>query len=197
MFAKRRVDGFLCLQTKVLFCSPDAKGLSPVLLQSSSWDDFVTVWLLAPHMNLMVSPTDALRAKGTYRRTPCVGATMTVWVLPLPELPESEVDEGGGMYMFDGLPNWATHSVTSQITTSKQGRKETYVAHSCHNRLCSSLKNQSHMRGVTLTMTCRRNRSRNCCYPRCGQGERQKSSSFCRQNHNCCRNCRCRYPMSS
>lgn len=54
-------------------------------------------------MNLTVSPTDALRAKGTYRRTPWLGATMTVWVLLLPLLPE-EVDEGG-MYMLGGLPN--------------------------------------------------------------------------------------------
>lgn len=30
----------------------------------------------------MVSPTDALMAKGTYRKTPCVGATMTVCVQP-------------------------------------------------------------------------------------------------------------------
>ena len=58
---------------------------------------------------------------------------MTVWVLPLPLLPE-EVDEGG-MYMLDGLPNWATHSVTSQISLvqSKQVQKEAYVGHSCHN----------------------------------------------------------------
>jgi len=45
---------------------------------------------------------------------------MTVWVLPLPLLFEEEVDEGG-MYMLDGLPNWATHSVTSQINHVKAG----------------------------------------------------------------------------
>ena len=50
---------------KFLFCSPDANGESDVLLQISSCEDFVTVWLLAPHMNMMVSPTDALRVKGT------------------------------------------------------------------------------------------------------------------------------------
>ena len=44
---------------------------------------------------------------------------MTVWVLPLPLLPE-EVDEGG-MYMLDGLPYWATHSVTGQISHVKPG----------------------------------------------------------------------------
>lgn len=56
-------------------------------------------------MNLTVSPTEALTANGTYRRTPCVGATMTVWVVPLPLLPllPEEVDEGG-MYMEDGEP---------------------------------------------------------------------------------------------
>lgn len=89
-----------------MFCSPDAKSWSLVLLQGVSSDDFVTVWLLAPQMNLTVSPTDALTAKGTYRRTPWVGATHTVWVIPLPELPESELEvEEGGMYMLDGLPN--------------------------------------------------------------------------------------------
>ena len=44
---------------------------------------------------------------------------MTVWVLPLPPPPE-DVDEGG-MYMLDGLPNWATHSVTSQISLVQAG----------------------------------------------------------------------------
>ncbi len=37
---------------------------------------------------------------------------MTVWVLPLPLLPEEEVIEGG-IIMLDGVPNWATHSITS------------------------------------------------------------------------------------
>lgn len=36
---------------------------------------------------------------------------MTVWVAPLPLLPE-EVEEGG-MYMEDGAPYSATHSVTN------------------------------------------------------------------------------------
>jgi hypothetical protein len=54
-------------------------------------------------MNLIVSPTEAFRAKGTYRRTPWVGATITVWVMPLPLLPEEEVIEGG-IYMLDGVP---------------------------------------------------------------------------------------------
>jgi hypothetical protein len=35
----------------------------------------------------MVSPTDALVAKGTMRKVPLVGATMTVWVTPVPVLP--------------------------------------------------------------------------------------------------------------
>lgn len=55
----------LNLQTKPLFCSPEVKGLSKVLLQMVSSEDFVTVWLLAPHMNWMVSPTDAFTTKGT------------------------------------------------------------------------------------------------------------------------------------
>ena len=50
---------------KPLFCSPVANGESDVLLQTSISEDLVTVWLLAPHMNMMVSPTDAFRAKGT------------------------------------------------------------------------------------------------------------------------------------
>lgn len=66
------------LQTKPLFCSPVVKGLSDVLLQGVRMEDLVTVWLLAPHMNLRVSPTEALVAKGTKRRTPCVGATIIV-----------------------------------------------------------------------------------------------------------------------
>jgi len=45
---------------------------------------------------------------------------MTVWVLPLPLLPE-DVDEGG-MSMLDGLPNCATHSVSRrQINHVKAG----------------------------------------------------------------------------
>lgn len=50
---------------KPRFCSPDENGESEVLLQGVSSEDFVTVWLLAPHMNWMVSPTDAFKAKGT------------------------------------------------------------------------------------------------------------------------------------
>ncbi len=82
-------------------CSPDAKSASEVLLQTSRADDLVTVWLLACQSNRMVSPTDAFTAKGMKRRTPWVGATMTVWVAPVPLLPEYEpssefwVDEGG------------------------------------------------------------------------------------------------------
>lgn len=53
------------LHTKPLFWVPEANGALEVLLQGVSSDDFVTVWLLAPHMNLMVSPTDAFTAKGT------------------------------------------------------------------------------------------------------------------------------------
>lgn len=50
---------------KPSFCSPVVKGLSEVLLQGVSSDDLVTVWLLAPHMNRTVSPTEAFTAKGT------------------------------------------------------------------------------------------------------------------------------------
>ena len=71
-------------QTKPRFCSPDEKGASAVLLQGVSSEDFVTVWLLAPHMNITVSPTEAFKAKGMKRRTPWVGATITVCVAPLP-----------------------------------------------------------------------------------------------------------------
>lgn len=39
--------------------------------------DSSTVCMFAFHMNLMVSPTDAFVAKGTYRSTPWDGATMT------------------------------------------------------------------------------------------------------------------------
>jgi len=66
------------LQLKPWFCSPEEKGLSDVLLQGVRVEDLVTVWLLAPHWKWMVSPTEALTAKGTKRSTPCVGATMTV-----------------------------------------------------------------------------------------------------------------------
>ena len=72
-------------------------------------------------MNLTVSPTEALTVKGTYRRTPWVGATITVWVLPLPLLPEEEDVDEGGIYMLDGLPYWATHSVTSWINYVETG----------------------------------------------------------------------------
>jgi len=81
-----------------MFCSPVAKGASDVLLQGVNSELLVTVWLLAPHWNRTVSPTEALTAKGTYRRTPWVGATMTVCVTPFP-LPLSEptlVALGGG-----------------------------------------------------------------------------------------------------
>lgn len=57
-----------------------------------------------------MSPTEAFRAKGTYRKTPCDGATMTVWVAPLPELPEVAVAIGG-VYVAADPPNDATHSV--------------------------------------------------------------------------------------
>ena len=60
------------------------KGLSAVLLQIASSDDFVTVCMLAFQTNLIVSPTDALVANGMKRRTPCMGATITVWVAPEP-----------------------------------------------------------------------------------------------------------------
>ena len=42
-----------------------------------------------------------------------------MWVAPLPLLPE-EVEEGG-MYMEDGAPYSATHSVTNQISHVKPG----------------------------------------------------------------------------
>ena len=71
-----------------MFCVPEVKKLSDVLLHGVSKEDLVTVWLLAPQLNWMVSPTEALRAKGTKRRRPCVGATITVWVAPEAEIPE-------------------------------------------------------------------------------------------------------------
>jgi ribosome biogenesis SPOUT family RNA methylase Rps3 len=48
---------------------------------------------------------------------------MTVWVVPEPLLPEEpeEVDEGG-MYMLDGLPYWATHSVITSLINSVKSR---------------------------------------------------------------------------
>jgi hypothetical protein len=73
----------------------------------------------------------------------------------------------------------------------KQARKETYVAHSCHNHRCPSSKSQSHMSwGSMMAMTCRRNRCYICCHPSPSwrKGEQQRSSSFCRLNHNRCRN---------
>ncbi len=61
--------GFVSLTTwvKVNGASwePEVKRASLVLLQSSRADDLVTVWFLAFHWNRMVSPTDALTAKGT------------------------------------------------------------------------------------------------------------------------------------
>ena len=63
--------GVLYLQTNVLLCSPETKGASEVLLQSWNSEDLVTVWLLAPHINMTVSPTEALMAKKA-RRTPWV-----------------------------------------------------------------------------------------------------------------------------
>jgi hypothetical protein len=72
-------------QTKLWFCSPEAKtGASELLLQGRRADDLVTVCWSAPQWNSMVSPTDALVAKGIMRKTPLVGATMTVWVAPVP-----------------------------------------------------------------------------------------------------------------
>lgn len=82
----RRYNG-IHSQTKSLFCEPDVKRASDDLLQGNSSEPLVTVWLLAPHMNLMVSPTEALMANGMYRNTPWVGATMTVLVAPVPTLP--------------------------------------------------------------------------------------------------------------
>ena len=52
-------------KVKPWFCSPEANGASLVLLQISSSEALVTVWLFAPHMKRTVSPTDALTAKGT------------------------------------------------------------------------------------------------------------------------------------
>lgn len=72
------------LQTKPLSWVPEANGASRVSLQGLRLDDFVTVCVFAPHMNLIVSPTEALTANGTKRKTPCDGATMTVWTAPVP-----------------------------------------------------------------------------------------------------------------
>jgi len=74
-----------CVKLKPMFCSPEVKGLSEVLLQGVREEDLVTVWLLAPHIKKRLSPTEALRAKGTKRRTPCVGATIMVCVAAEPE----------------------------------------------------------------------------------------------------------------
>lgn len=52
------------VQTKSLSWVPEVKRASPDLLQGRSCEPLVTVWLLAPHMNWMVSPTEAFRAKG-------------------------------------------------------------------------------------------------------------------------------------
>jgi len=55
-----------CVKTKPLLLVPDVKKRESMdLLQGVSWEPLVTVWLLAPHMNLMVSPTEAFTAKGT------------------------------------------------------------------------------------------------------------------------------------
>lgn len=70
-------------QTKLVFCSPDAKtGAAELLLQGVRAELLVTVCSSAPQWNSMVSPTDALVAKGIMRKTPLVGATRTVWVVP-------------------------------------------------------------------------------------------------------------------
>lgn len=53
------------LHTKSLLLVPEVNRASADLLQGVSSDDFVTVWLFAPHINLIVSPTDAFTAKGT------------------------------------------------------------------------------------------------------------------------------------
>jgi hypothetical protein len=47
--------------------------------------------------------------------------------MPLPLLPE-EVEEGG-IIMLDGLPNWATHSVTSLVNHGKSRRGKKLTLH--------------------------------------------------------------------
>jgi len=59
-----------------------------VALQGSARLDEVVECGPAPHLKRTVSPTEALTAKGRKRKTPFTGATTTVWVVPLPLLPE-------------------------------------------------------------------------------------------------------------
>jgi hypothetical protein len=55
--------------SKLLLWTPDAKvPASADLLQGVKIDDLVTVCGLPPQMKWMVSPTEALTAKGEYRR---------------------------------------------------------------------------------------------------------------------------------